>query len=69
MKALVLREAAPIQEHPLELTEVPEPEPEPGPGEVRPRVTTMPWTRANRGLQQLEEEGFDGTGVLDMGEA
>ena len=33
---------------------------------IRPRVTTMPWTRANEGLQRLEEDGFDGTGVLVM---
>ncbi len=33
---------------------------------VRPRVTTMPWTRANEGLQRLAEDGFDGTGVLVM---
>lgn len=33
---------------------------------IRPRVTTLPWTRANEGLQRLEEDGFDGTGVLVM---
>lgn len=36
---------------------------------IRPRVTTLPWTRANEGLQRLKEDGFDGTGVLVMGEA
>ncbi len=33
---------------------------------IRPRVTTMPWTRTNEGLRRLEEDGFDGTGVLVM---
>jgi len=36
---------------------------------IRPRVTTLRWTRANEGLQRLDEDGFDGTGVLVMGEA
>ncbi len=36
MKAMMLREARPIEEHPLEEVEVPEPTP--GPGEIRIRV-------------------------------
>jgi propanol-preferring alcohol dehydrogenase len=36
MKAMILREARPIEEHPLEAVEVPEPMP--GPGEIRIKV-------------------------------